>query len=203
MLARAKRGAIHLEYTIKRASDLSEIERIYYSYMTRDFTPDELKPMISIKKAWERRAYEALLLLKEDVVLGYAFFVRLNRDYLLDYFAIAEDYRNMGLGTVFLKQFSDFISDADCIVAEIEDPECAENEKDKEMRDKRLLFYLRSGYRETGVKSEVFGVDYCILEAPNALEHSQTDIRSIYTALYQSILPEPFFRSKFQIRETL
>ena len=203
MLARAKRGAIHLEYTIKRASDLSEIERIYYSYMTRDFTPDELKPMISIKKAWERRAYEALLLLKEDVVLGYAFFVRMNRDYLLDYFAIAEDYRNMGLGTVFLKQFSDFISDADCIVAEIEDPECAENEKDKEMRDKRLLFYLRSGYRETRVKSKVFGVDYCILEAPNAREHSQTGIRSIYTALYQSILPEPFFRSKFQIRETL
>ena len=203
MLARAKRGAIHLEYTIKRASDLSEIERIYYSYMTRDFTPDELKPMISINKAWERRAYEALLLLKEDIVLGYAFFVRLNRDYLLDYFAIAEDFRNMGLGTVFLKQFSDFISDADCIAAEIEDPECAENEKDKEMRDKRLLFYLRSGYRETGVKSKVFGVDYCILEAPNAREHSQTGIRSIYTALYQSILPEPFFRFKFQIRETL
>lgn len=199
MLARAKRGAIHLEYTIKRATDLSEIEHIYNSYMTRDFIPDELKPMISIRKAWERNAYEALLLLSEDIVLGYALFVRLDRDYLLDYFAIAEEYRNMGLGTVFLKQFSDFIHDADCIVAEIEDTERAEDEKDKETRHKRQLFYLRCGYRETGVKSKVFGVNYCILEAPSVREHSQTEIRSIYTALYQSILPETFFRSEFQI----
>ena len=70
--------------------------------MKHDFTPNELKPLSVILRAWNRNAYECYALREEEEVLGYAFFVREGSNCLFDYFAIEKHHRNRGLGSFFL-----------------------------------------------------------------------------------------------------
>ena len=135
-----------------------------------------------------------------DALLGYAFFVRKGHNCLFDYLAIAEEYRGKGLGTAFLKQLRNCFSEADCVIGEVEDPDYAKEENDKVLRERRLQFYLRLGYRQTGVTSRVFGVDYLVLEVPTGFTHSTEVVRKTYTDLYRDMLPEFVFRTQFMVK---
>ena len=190
-----------MEYVIRRAADFSEIQEIYNSRMRQDFARNELKPLAAVRRAWKRNAYDVFFLTDGETVLGYACFVRNGNHLLFDYFAIAKEYRDKGLGSLFLKQLTEFFARAECVLGEVEDPERADNENERAVRERRLQFYIRNGYIKTKVISNVFGVDYRILEVPVGAEHSTEDIQKIYSALYRSILPFVFYETQFIVKE--
>lgn len=185
--------------TIRQLTDFAQIETLYRSRMKQDFARNELRPLSSLRRSWENNAYECYGLFDGDEILGYAFFVRLGKNYLFDYLAIAEEHRDEGLGSVFLRELASCFADADCVIGEVEDPDQTKDETERGQRERRLRFYLRSGYLKTELTSRVFGADYRILEVPTAARHSTEQLRAIYTALYRSILPDPFFRTRFQV----
>ena len=211
--------------SIRRLTDFAQVEALYQTRLKKDFARKELRPLASLRRSWEHDAYDCYGLYDGEALLGYAFFVRLEKNDLLDYFAIAEEHRDEGLGTVFLQMLASCLADADCAVCEVEDPERAQDEETRAQRERRLRFYLRSGYRKTELTSRVFGVDYRILEAPTGssgyrkteltsrvfgvdyriLEaptgktHTADELRAIYTALYKSILPGLFFHTQFRV----
>ena len=182
----------------QRLTDFTQVAELYRTRMKKDFPRSELKPLSAMRRAWEKNAYDCYVL-ADSGILGYAFFVRLGNDYLFDYLAIAEEHRDEGLGSVFLRQLADCLQDADCVVGEVEDPDKAADEEEKALRERRMRFYLRSGYRKTELTASVFGVAYRILEVPTGREHTTGELRRIYTELYRSILPGIFFRTKFQV----
>ena len=184
----------------KQIADFDVVEMLYKTRLKKDFSRAELKPLASMRRSWKKNAYDCYGLYDGDEILGYAFFVRRDKDYLFDYFAITEERRNEGLGSLFLRQLAECVRGANCIVGEVEDPDRAEDEETREQRERRLQFYLRGGYRKTELTSVVFGVDYRILEVPAAEEHTAEELRSIYTELYRSTLPEPFFTTQFRVR---
>ena len=167
--------------------------------MKRDFARNELRPLASLRRSWKNGAYECYGLFGGETLLGYAFFVRLGKNYLFDYLAVSEEHRDEGLGSVFLRALAARFAGADCVIGEVEDPDRAKDEEDRAQRERRLRFYLRSGYRETELRSRVFGADYRILEVPTAATHTADQLRTVYTALYKSILPGVFFRTQFQV----
>lgn len=183
----------------KRINDFSLIERLFKSRLKKDFARNELKPLSSMRRSWEKDAYDCYGLFCGDEILGYAFFVRLGKNFLFDYLAIEESHRDEGLGFIFLRQLTACLTDADCVVIEVEDPDQAKNEADRVLRERRLQFYLRNGYLETMLTSEVFGADYRILEVPVGNPHTTDQLRNIYAALYQSTLPAFFFRTQFRV----
>ncbi len=183
----------------RRLDDFSQIETLYDTCLKKDFPPDELRPLDSLRRSWEENTYDCYGLFDGDMTVGCAFFVRKGKDSLFDYLAIAPERRGEGLGSVFLRQLSECLREAECIVVEVEDPDAAENEESRRQRERRLRFYLRNGYRETELTSVVFGVRYRILEAPTGAEHTAEKLRSVYTGLYRSILPERFFRTQFRV----
>ena len=183
----------------RRLDDFSQIETLYNTRLKKDFPPNELRPLDSLRISWTENAYDCYGLFDGDKIAGYAFFVRRGNDYLFDYFAIAEERRDEGLGSVFLRQLSECMREADCIVGEVENPDTAETEELRRQRERRLRFYLRNGFLETELTSVVFGVNYRILEVPTGTEHSTEKLRSVYTGLYRSILPEPFFKTQFRV----
>jgi GNAT superfamily N-acetyltransferase len=183
----------------QRLTDFSQVEALYRIRLKEDFPPDELKPLDSMRRSWGKDAYECYGLFDGDDVLGYAFFVRRERDFLLDYFAIARERRDRGLGTLFLRQLADRIRGANCAVCEVQDPDKAVNAEERIERERRLRFYLRSGYRETELRARVFGADYRILELPAARPHGAEELRRVYTELYRSVLPARFLRTQFQV----
>lgn len=184
----------------QRLTDFSQIEMLYHFRMKKDFPPDELKPLDAIRRLWTKQAYECFGLFNGNRILGYAFFLRSGGNFLFDYFAIAEERRDEGLGSLFIRQLSDFAKEADCIIVEVEDAAKARDEEAGRQRERRLQFYLRNGFRETQLTATVFGVDFTILEFPAGGEHTDEEVCRIYTELYRSSLPGQLFRTQFEVR---
>ena len=185
----------------KRITDFGQIKALYKSRMKKDFVRSELKSLFAMRRSWEKNAYECYGLFEGSNILGYAFFVRLNRRYLLDYLAVEESRRGQGLGSVFLRELAHRMKDADCVIAEVEDPEQAKDEAERALRERRLRFYLRNGYVKTALASVVFGVDYRILEAASYSAHPVDQLRELYAAFYQSMLPALLFHTQFRISQ--
>ena len=184
---------------IQRLTDFSQVEMLYRTRLKKDFPRSELKPLSGMRHSWEKEAYDCYTLVDGDNTLGYAFFVRLGDNYLFDYLAIVREHRDEGLGSLFLKLLADRLQGAECVVGEVEDPDKATNEEMRILRERRMQFYLRAGYRRTELTSIVFGVAYRILEVPTGKEHTSEELREIYSELYRSILPRTFFQSQFQV----
>ena len=189
----------HDGLTTRRLADFAQVEQLYRQRMKKDFVPNELRPLSSLRRSWEQDAYDCYGLFDGEQILGYAFFVRLGNNFLLDYLAIAEEHRDEGLGSIFLHQLAACLQGADCVVGEVEDPDRAKDPENRAQRERRLLFYLRNGYRKTALCSTVFGADYRILEIPTGKCHSTEKLRDAYTALYRSILPGVFFHTQFHV----
>lgn len=121
----------------KRLTDFSMIEYLYQTKMKNDFGRDELKPLSSIRRSWNKDIYECYGLFDGEKILGYAFFLRQNHSYLLDYYAVDEQHRDEGLGTLFLQQLAEQMKNADMVLCEVEDPDYAEDEQSRMERQRR------------------------------------------------------------------
>lgn len=188
---------------LKRVIDEEEIKRIYQEHLLKDFPEDEVPPWIYFENMLSQDQYECYELLDGGLLIGYACFLRKEIDgkryYLFDYLAVMEDYRNRGIGAVFLQLLSGQFPNADCMIGEVEDPDAADTEEDRTLRKRRLEFYRRNGFIVTTVKSQIKGVTYCLLEIPTGSQHSAEQIRKIYEAIYISIAPEWFIKKRFII----
>ncbi len=185
---------------VRRLNDFAQVRTLYGSRMKKDFARNELKPLSAMRRLWEKGAYDCYGLFDGEEILGYAFFVRMGKNRLLDYLAVAEGCRGKGCGSLFLRGLSGCLADADCVVCEVEDPDRAPDGDERALREGRLRFYLRGGYLDSGLTAVVFGADYRILEAPTASSpHTAETLRAVYTELYRSMLPERFFRTQFRV----
>lgn len=184
-----------------RKLTISQADEIYRKMMKKDFPRSELKPLSMIHKGLARKEYLCFGFFDdEDTVCGYAYFVFRIQDgqrvYMLDYFAVAENMRGTGLGSQFIKMACEEVNDADYIICEAEAPEKASDEDDRLTRTRRVDFYLRNGFRDTGVTAFVFGVVFKILEF--GAEHTEDEMKKAYSELYRSFLPEILYRACFK-----
>lgn len=100
-----------------------------------------------------------------------------------------------------MKKSLQFISRfSDSVIGEVEDPECSDNENDKILQTRRLNFYLRNGYIDTGVRVKLFGVDYIVLEMELNKNHSADEISALYKEHYRNMLPEKLYRTMVYIK---
>ena len=182
----------------KRLADFSMVEELYHTRLTKDFPPTETKPLEMMRVSWEKDSYICYGFFEGEEILGYAFFLRKGRKYLLDY-AIDEKHRGEGLGSVFLGQLAEYMKEADFVIIEVENPESAKDEEARKHMQRRLRFYLRNGCRETGVTALLFGVNYRLLEIAGREAHGKEELRAAYTEIYQSILPERLFQTNFLV----
>ena len=180
---------------------LSRVRELYARRLTADFPPDELKPLSAIEEALARDSYFCCGAMDGEEILAYAFFVKNGTNALVDYFAVRSDLRDRGVGSRFLGQLiaGDTLKAYGCVLLETDDPDAAPDGAEREIRERRLRFYLRCGLTETGVRAEVWHVIYRILALPVGKAPTAEETGERYTALYRSILPEKVFREKFRI----
>ncbi len=76
------------------------------------------------------------------------------------YFAVREELRGRGIGQMILSRLMDRYKDRACIL----DMESPRQECDNAVqRERRYSFYLRNGFRDTGVGRSFDGIDYLIM----------------------------------------
>ncbi len=182
----------------------SEIREIYNTRMTRDFPSDELKPLEMIEGAIAGDAYICYGILEEREILGYAFMayarVPQGRIYLYDYLGIREDVRGTGIGGVLLHQLPGRLPEPVCIMAEVENPDYAETEEERALQKRRIAFYKRNGFVDTGVSCWLYYVEYRVIEQPTGGRiHTNEEVRSLYSDLYRTVLPADKFKTMLRI----
>ena len=182
--------------------DKKQIIDIYNTRMVNDFPRDELRPLKMITKPYERGIYTCYGLKDDegDDLLGYAFFVKSGNHFLFDYLAISDDKRDTGLGTIFLGLLREELSSCDSVIGEVEDPDCDDDVVSKENKNRRLSFYLRNGYIDTGVRVKLFGVDYIVLEMDLGKNNDKDTITNLYLSHYRKMLPYLLFKRMVYIK---
>ncbi len=125
------------------------------------FPPAERRPWRSILSLIRMGAYVCYGGYDEQgTLLCCAFFVRAQEFYLMDYLMTMPAQRSRGLGSCFLQKLLDGPFAQRSIVGEVETPDGGAED---ELRRRRLAFYERNRFCQTGVRSWLYGVDYRII----------------------------------------
>lgn len=168
-----------------------EIAEVYRTYMVKDFEVGELKPLTLILELKKEKLYFCYGLFDEEELRGYAFFIGRKEEgvVLLDYYAVCASQRSMGYGSKFLELLSGVLTDFTGVIAEVEDPEKAQDEIEKKLRLRRVAFYERNGFLTTSLYCSLFRHCYNIMflrlragDYPDAQIHRSLD--RIYHTLF-------------------
>lgn len=178
---------------------VKEFTIIYETYMTDDFPSDELKPLERMVYTMETGLSSAFGLYENDKLRAYAvFIVPEGQPYgLLDYLAVVKQYRGTGIGHHFFALIEDSLKAKypwlEGFFIESENIDFAVNDRESEIRRRRIAFYENNGCRITKLGSRLFGVTYSILlyrfsqHADNEEETTQlfTALDKVYTAMFK------------------
>ncbi len=181
----------------KKKKKKKQVKAVYRASLRKDFPREERKPLFVILRAMRRGIYECYGLMQGQEIVSYAFFVRQDKTYLLDYFATMAANRNRGFGAQFLSLLHAQFCNADCVIAEVEDPVFAKTPEDRELQTRRLQFYLRNGCVDTGVREKAFGVPFVLIEMALGKMHSAKWLDEVYHAHYRSVLSKKWYRRGF------
>lgn len=192
---------------IKELSD-RELTEIYEQHMKVDFPAAELKPLARILDMRERGLCRVYGWMQQEQILAYAILVQpeLREPFgqdsyvLMDYYAVCRGHRGQGVGSRFL---AELLPSVDClgILFEVEDPAAAEEETEREIRERRIRFYHRLGLRETqGLYTCVFGVEFKML-AWNRRQEAlpATEMKAAMSRVYRMMLPEELYVKNIQL----
>ena len=180
-----------MEVKIK-TMDFAQITQVYNECLCKHFPENERKPLKKMKAMWNEKQYQGVGLYDEkDDFLGYAFFVICkNCKYiLLDYFAVLEEYRSAGIGSIFLGKMKGYFPDCQGIIIETEDEELGSSEKEQTERKKRNAFYLRNGVKRMNIKSEIYTARYEIFVLPIGEGVTRESCHKDMLRIYQYMIP--------------
>lgn len=157
---------LHTESIMEESRFLPQVERL----AREAFPPEEyLAPQTLLRMAREGQLV-FLALTEEDRFVGYMA-VRLYEDLVYLFFlAIDPSRRGQGYGSRALETLRARYSERQLVVdLEMQD-DAAENSA---QRQRRKAFYLKNGYRETGLFLSYLGVQYEVLRGQDAFDAEQ------------------------------
>ena len=180
LLSRCRlRGNMQLILT---EQSLDTAKKTYDTHMHRDFPENERKPWDITVSLYERGIYEMLEARWEGKLVGYVWMVcPEGRSALIDYLAVLPEYRGSGFGSTILRELAQrYHLRGQSLLLESEFPEEA---PDPAIAVRRLSFYARSGFLNSGVLVRLFGVKFYILSS-NADLDAKEQMRGIYHAMF-------------------
>lgn len=173
-----------------------QVLSIYTGVAKEHFPVEELKPAAVIEQLLQEGAYEGLGLFDGERLAAYALFAQMPKSgaLLLDYYAVLAEYRNNGMGSLFLDKMRQFYGKREMILLETEAPAAAKNEAEYELRVRRNDFYVRNGAALTKIRSRVYDVDFDIFVLPLAKTPSDEEVYQRLSGLYRYMLGEENYR---------
>lgn len=180
-----------------RRLDRRELEKVYQTYMVRDFPDSELKPLEMLEELEDRGINSVWGCWHGETLAGYYVLARQpgSRMILLDYLAVLPHLRDGGNGSAILHHLRRQLPEGEYLFIESESPASAEDEADRHIRERRIAFYRRNGAELSKLSVRLFGVDYAILTLGEGAPSGQ-ELERAYRALYRQMLPEERFRRK-------
>jgi len=175
-----------------------ERERVYYDRILTDIPPTERKTFPYLESLVSQGIYRCLGLFDDARLMGYAYLACLPEEKIeiLDFFAVCSGNRDRGVGSVFLRLLTDMERGVHIPVGEVEDPDYAESEE-KQTRVRRIAFYERNGWHDTGVWCRIGHYETRIFSPASPPADS---LRSGLQKLYLATFGEEWLKNKIEIR---
>ncbi len=183
------------------ALNIDQVEHIYNERMSVDFPADEIRPLSIMISTIEGGMCDCHGLFEGDELVGYAFLLKKDNSYMLDYLAVSPECRNKGIGAKVLQLLSEHYADADNILLEVEDPDKALTDEEKSLQTRRRAFYLRNGCTDTGLRMKCFQVPFQILMLGDGKCRNIDDLREMYKSFYRMILPKDIFENNIVLEK--
>ena len=126
--------------------NLKEFKDLYRKHIVRDFPREERRSLNKFKKRVTSGKEEVYVYLENGQEKAYTIMVILNNYVMVSFLAVFKQYRGEGIGTKLLKEIKDNFSNKKGILLEVENPKYNKDEKEKEIRQRRIKFYEKSNY---------------------------------------------------------
>lgn len=181
-----------------------EIIEVYEHKMQNDFIKEEIKPLERILKLCEAGKYFCYGIFhqengKEDMI-SYCFLASSDmRDaVLLDYFAVSGEMRGMGYGSRCFYMLKEEIQKKNLgnLILEVENPRYGRDEKEKDLRRRRIAFYIRNGMTLTHLRIFLYDVEYLVMTADSGQMFQAAE--QIYH-VYQVLLKPDKIKTRLKI----
>lgn len=184
-----------------RKADAKELE-LYYSWMKQQFHPGELKSLAHISNMCARNLYSAYGLWMEEELIAYALLGNTadQSRYLLDYYAVLPEHQDKGWGGRFLNMLKETLG-SEAILLEVEDPDYAPDAAEKAHWSRRIRFYEKNGCLHTGVKLNLYGFDYALMQLPQSRALSDAEVRAAMEEIYHIFSPPEMYAKYVNFRE--
>lgn len=162
-----------------------KFEALYRDHMQVDFPPAELKPLSRMLALQASGHYGVCTYGAVDDMQAYACFYADERAALLDYFAVVRGRRAQGWGSQALAALLQHHSLKTGLILECEDPDLSANMAEARLRRRRIHFYERLGFTDSGIRATIFGTPYWVLERGRV-----DDVRGALAYVYGQFVPD-------------
>ncbi len=181
-----------------------ELSALYHKRITRDFPPNEHPPLAVLRRYLKTDLHDGFFYVDEDgKPAGYALCAAGKPDgcALITLLAAFEERRSGGIGTRLLADLAGHYAQKRALLIEVERPELAKNEKERALRERRIAFYERAGYRALPrLDYKIFGVPMRAMALPLREELKSDEVYAThYREIYSDLL-SPLFRSQLSIK---
>lgn len=161
--------------------DKQELTDLYQNEMVFDFPKAELKPLRAMLRLMDMGQYVPLLITDDEgSPLGYAmlWLPRARNGALLEYLGVLRGKRNGGLGTQILPLLAERYGQ---LFGEAEAP-TSDDPAENDLRQRRIAFYERNGFRVLDYECALFGVHFnCLYRGP---ETDDRKVESLHRSVY-------------------
>lgn len=146
---------------------LKEIEKIY-----EDSFPENERSDFDYLLNGRYENFEMLAIMDQNKLVGFIYVAFYKNIVYINYFAIKEEFRNCGYGSMALKLLQEKFQDYNILLS-IEKPV-------SEMQKRRLRFYQRNKFVSTGFELKTHGVEYQVLCYGNYDENVLLEFFKLY-----------------------
>lgn len=178
-----------------RVLSREEMGGVYKKHMKKDFPASELKPLEAMYHMLGRGKYLPLGLYDGADLIGYAYFAYAKEKTvaLIDYLAICEVYRGRGIGNQLLQKIREYLQDWYGIILEVENPDKAESEVERQAQEHRIAFYQRNKVALTDVTLTLFGVPFRMMYL-EGFELKPEEVEKYLKEIYHMMFPKMIYK---------
>ena len=143
----------------------------------------------------EKGKYLPLGLYDGAELIGYAYFAYAKEKTvaLIDYLAICETYRGNGIGNQLLQEIREYLQDWYGIILEVENPDKAVTEAERQAQEHRIAFYQRNKVALTDVTLTLFGVPFRMMYL-EGFELKPEEVEKYLKEIYHMMFPKMIYK---------
>ena len=147
-----------------RKIKFKEFKDLYRKHIVKDFPSSERPNLEGFRKRMLKYNEETFIYEEEGIERGYCIIDQIQEYVLVAFLAVYKGNRRKGIGTKILKELEEKYSNKKRILLEVEDPDFAKNENQKNIQERRIKFYERANFQVIeNLKVELFMVNFKIM----------------------------------------